>query len=72
MPHLSTYFTLEEAVGAHGVKRLKEGLDTLPGVTSVSVSDSGCVAVDYDTTGIRQEQIRQKVQDLGFLLKEQE
>ena len=72
MPHLSTYFTLEEAVGAHGVKRLKEGLDTLPGVTSVSVSDSGCVAVDYDTTGIRQEQIRQMVQDLGFLLKEQE
>ena len=44
MPHLSTYFTLEEAAGAHGVKRLKEGLDTLPGVTSVSVSDSGCVA----------------------------
>ena len=72
MPHLSTYFTLEEAAGAHGVKRLKEGLDTLPGVTSVSVSDSGCGAVDYDTTGIRQEQIRQKVQDLGFLLKEQE
>ena len=72
MPHLSTYFTLEEAAGAHGVKRLKEGLDTLPGVTSVSVSDSGCVAVDYDTTGIRQEQIRQKVQDLGLLLKEQE
>ena len=72
MPHLSTYFTLEEAAGAPGVKRLKAGLDTLPGVTSVSVSDSGCVAVDYDTTGIRQEQIRQKVQDLGFLLKEQE
>lgn len=72
MPHLSAYFTLEEAADAHGVKRLKQGLDALPGVTSVSVSDSGCVAVDYDTTGVRQEQIRQKVQELGFLLKEQE
>lgn len=72
MAHLSTYFSLENASGRHDEKLLKQGLDTLPGVTSVSVSDSGCVAVDYDTTGIRQEQIRQKVQDLGFLLKEQE
>lgn len=69
MPHLSTYFTLEEAAGAHGVKRLKEGLDTLPGVTSVSLSDRGCVAVDYDSTGVRQEQIRRKVQELGYQLR---
>lgn len=69
MAHLSTYFTLEEAAGRHDARRLKQGLDTLPGVTSVSVSDSGCVAVDYDSSGVRQEQIRQKVQELGFLLK---
>lgn len=69
MPHLSAYFTLEEAADAHEVKRLKRGLDALPGVTSVTVSDGGCVAVDYESTGVRQEQIRQKVQELGFLLK---
>lgn len=69
MAHLSTYFSLEEAAASHDVKRLKQGLDTLPGVTAVSVSDGGCVAVDYDSSGVRQEQIRQKVQELGFLLK---
>lgn len=68
MAHLSTYFSLEDAVGPHDVKRLKRELDTLPGVTSVSVSDGGCLAVDYDSTGVRQEQIRQKVQDLGYQL----
>ena len=72
MPHISAYFTLEEAADPHEVKRLKQGLDALPGVTSVSVSDGGCVAVDYDTTGVRQKQIRQKVQELGFLLKKEE
>ena len=54
MAHLSTYFSLENA---------------LPGVTSVSVSGRGCVAVDYDTTGVRQEQIRQRVQELGYQLR---
>lgn len=71
MAHLSTYFSLEDSAGKHDVKRLKHGLDSLPGITSVSISDSGCLAVDYDTTGVRQEQIRQKVQELGFLLKEE-
>ena len=27
------------------------------------------MAVDYDSTGVRQEQIRQKVQELGYQLK---
>ena len=53
----------------HDEKLLKQGLDMLPGVTSVSLSDRGCVAVDYDSTGVRQEQIRQKVQELGYQLK---
>ena len=69
MAHLSTYLSLESPAGAHDVKQLKRELDALPGVTSVSVSDSGCLAVDYDSTGVRQEQIRQKVLDLGFQLR---
>lgn len=69
MAHLSTYFSLENAAGAHDEKLLKQGLDALPGVTSVSVSDRGCVAVDYDTSGVRQEQIRQRVQELGYQLR---
>lgn len=70
MAHISAYFSLENTGSKHDVKRLKQGLDTLPGVTSVSISDQGCLAVDYDSTGTRQENIRQKVQELGFQLRD--
>lgn len=69
MAQLSTYLSLADFAGAHDVKRLKRELDALPGVTSVTVSGSGCLAVDYDSTGVRQEQIRQKVLELGFQLR---
>nr|WP_325300650.1 heavy metal-associated domain protein [uncultured Dysosmobacter sp.] len=69
MAHISAYFSLENANEKHDAKRLKQGLDALPGVTSVTLSDRGCLAVDYDSTGIRQEDIRQKVQELGFQLR---
>ena len=65
MAHLSTHFSLEQPADSHAVKQLKRELDTLPGVTSVSVS-GGRLAVDYDSTGVRREDIRQKVQSLGF------
>lgn len=52
MAHLSVYFSLENAGGSHQRARLKQGLDTLPGVTSVSINDRGCLAVDYDSTGL--------------------
>lgn len=70
MAHISAYFSLENANNKHDIKRLKQGLDTLPGVTAVSVSDQGCLSVDYDSTGTRQDEIRQKVQELGFQLRE--
>lgn len=69
MAHLSTYFSLEDSAGKHDVKRLKQELDSLPGVTSVSVSPNGCLAVDYDSTGVCQADIRQKVQELGYQLR---
>lgn len=65
MAHLSTYFSLEHPANSHDAKELKRELDTLPGVTSVSVSGER-LAVDYDSTGVRREDIRQKVQSLGF------
>ena len=75
MAHLSTYFSLENARDKHDEKLLKQGLDMLPGVTSVSLSGPGgrgCVAVDYDSSGVCQEQIRQKVQELGYQLREED
>lgn len=69
MAHLSTYFSLEDSADSHDMKRLKRELDGLPGVTSVSISSGGCLAVDYDSTGVRQAEIRQKVQELGYQLR---
>ena len=57
--------SLDRNADRNDVKQLKRELDTLPGVTSVSVS-GGRLAVDYDSTGVRREDIRQKVQSLGF------
>ena len=57
--------SLDRNADRHDVKLLKRELDTLPGVTSLSVS-GGRLAVDYDSTGVRREDIRQKVQSLGF------
>ena len=65
MAHLSTRFSLEQPADRHAVKQLKRELDTLAGVTSVSVSGSR-LAVDYDPTGVRRADIQQKVQSLGF------
>ena len=52
----SAYFTVGGISGKHDVKEIKRGLDTLPGVLSVSVG-GGRVAVDFDTTGTRRDRI---------------
>ena len=63
----SAYFTVGNLGGKHGEIELKRALDTLHGVTSVSVSEkSGSVAVDYDTTGESCERIQKKIKDLGY------
>ena len=48
-----------------------EELDTLPGVTSVSVSSGGQLAVDYDATGVRQADILEKIQALGYHVRQE-
>ena len=52
--------SLDRNADRHDVKLLKRELDTLPGVTSVSVSSGGQLAVDYDATGVRQADILEK------------
>lgn len=66
MSHESIYFAMRPLSG-HQAKAIKRELDTLPGVTSVSVSQAeGRVAVDYDSTGVRPDAIRRKLEDLGL------
>ena len=58
--------SLDRNADRHDVKLLKRELDTLPGVTSVSVSSGGQLAVDYDATGVRQADILEKIPALGY------
>ena len=63
----SAYITIDELGGKHGVKELKQELDTMTGIISVSVSEkTNSVAVDYDTTGENSERIEKKIKDLGY------
>ncbi len=58
---------LEKDADKHGEKALKRGLDTIPGVTSVSVSGDK-VAVDYDTSAVNQDMLVNEAEKLGFSL----
>ena len=62
----SAYFTVGGISGKHDVKEIKRGLDTLPGVLSVSVSSDGRVAVDFDTTGVQGDRIGKQLADMGY------
>ena len=62
--------SLDRNADRHDVKLLKRELDTLPGVTSVSVSGER-LAVDYDSTGVRQADILEKIQALGYHVRQE-
>ena len=66
MAKTSAYFTVSGISGKHDVKAIKRGLDTLPGVLSVSVSGDGRVAVDFDTTGVQSSRIEKQLTDMGY------
>lgn len=67
MSKASIYFSVNDIDGKHGTKELKRELDTLGGVLSVSVNNKDeTIAVDYDPTGVKQEQIKNKIEGLGY------
>ncbi|MGM9614805.1 MAG: heavy-metal-associated domain-containing protein [Oscillospiraceae bacterium] len=67
MSKASACFTLGRLDDKHDAKKIKRELDALPGVLSVSIrSHSGCVAVDFDTTGVQPESIRNRIEKLGY------
>ena len=67
MSKASVYFTLGNVDGKHDVKEIKQGLDTLPGVFSVSVNHSSDrVAVDFDTTGTQSDRIEKQLEKMGY------
>lgn len=67
MSKANAYFTVSNLNGKHDIKELKRELDTVSGVNSVSVNDkTGNITVDFDTTGIKQEQLHKRIQTLGY------
>lgn len=67
MANASVYYTLNSVDGKHDVKRIKQTLDALPGVLSVSVNaGSNQVAVDFDTTGVQSTRIQNQLEKAGF------
>jgi copper chaperone CopZ len=63
----SIYFTIPDMDKGHDPKKLKEQIDKLHGIISVSVSsDTGKVAVDYDSTGTDGNEIKRQIEKLGF------
>lgn len=68
--HESVYFNVSKDVGLHDTSLLKRALDSLPGVTSVSIDKgSGRIAVDYDDTGVTRNEIQKKIEILGYPIK---
>ncbi len=66
----SAYFILDEISGKRDIQQLKRELDKFPGVISVSVNaGKRSLAVDYDSTGIRHEQLSERIGRLGYQIE---
>ena len=66
MSKASVYFTLGGLDDKHDIKAIKRELDALPGVSSVSISDSSNrVTVDFDTTGVQPDRISRRLEAMG-------
>lgn len=72
MPKESAYFTISKMADKADVKRIKNGINTIPGVTSVSVNaHDGRIAVDFDNSGVSHERIEQRLLSLGYQINAQ-
>ncbi|RPF42338.1 heavy-metal-associated domain-containing protein [Hydrogenoanaerobacterium saccharovorans] len=66
----SAYFSLNDVRGKRDVAELKRELDAFPGVISVSVNaNENELAVDYDNTGVNQEQLANRLIKLGYEIR---
>lgn len=69
----SAYFQLKDITGKHDTKELKRELDTFHGVVSVSVNpQKNSLAVDFDNSGVKTEQLVKKLESLGYEIERQE
>ena len=72
MTKANACFNVGGISGKHDVKDIKRGLDTLPGVLSVTVSNESRVSVDFDTTGVQADRIEKQLADMGYQVLDSE
>ena len=71
MPKESAYFKVDNLKGKRDMKMIKQELDSLSGVISVSVNQNKQrVAVDFDNTGVDCSKLENKMSSLGFVISE--
>jgi copper chaperone CopZ len=67
MSKQSAYFRIPDLSGDHGSKDIKQSIDSIRGVISVSVNAStNKVAVDYDSTGTSCDSIKNVIEKAGY------
>ena len=67
MSRESLYFKTYNIKDRYDELQVKEGLDTLPGVISVSVNRAeNTLAVDYDSTGTHSGRIQNTLKLMGY------
>lgn len=67
MTKKSVYFKTYNIKDRYDERQVKEGLDTLPGVISVSVNrEKNTLAVDYDSTGTHTGRIQNTLKLMGY------
>lgn len=67
MANETANFIVESIDNKHDVKEIKRELDSLHGVTSVSVTpEHNLVCVDYDSSGTSYDEIENRLNKMGF------
>jgi copper chaperone CopZ len=66
MAQESLSVALRNVGSRHDEQAIKDGLDRLRGVKSVSINRKGTVVVDYDSTGVTGQEILDQLKKMGF------
>ncbi|MCL1823030.1 MAG: heavy metal-associated domain protein [Oscillospiraceae bacterium] len=71
MAKASAYFIINKMDGKKDIKKIKGDLDKLNGVIAVSMNPViNSVSVDFDTTGIRKNQLFDSLEKMGYDVSE--
>lgn len=69
MAQVSIQYALDQELSTHEEETIKKSLDEFLGVKSVALNlQDGLLCIDYDDTGVKQEQLERRLDELGYSL----